>query len=344
VTLKRALQAWFALMLAILAGVGVRAGLDRGAWSVWSGLGSDAWGMAAWLNAGAVCAAFYLWVAYREPGLVARVAWLAALLALGGIAVAAYALLALSRWDPASGAPGLLLRSRRQRQPLDPGRSRQGQRGGGPQRSAAREGGRAEQREPRDRQLDASRRPQRNAPRPPLDAEPERDRDREQERETERQLREVEAVQRRIQGIHAPPPLAVTPGRPSRQPERVQLSAPLEVKAPALTPMGVPGEGRGQRGPREPREPRAARPPKDAGAALAPRPEGGQERQRGRNAKRGRGRDDDRDESRPPERKQRSREDRPLGREPRAARPAPADAAPTAFDAKPPVMQFRRRG
>ena len=53
---------------------------------------------------------FWLWVAYRENSVLARLAWLAGILALGNIAMAAYVLLALRRLPPGAGAAALFAR------------------------------------------------------------------------------------------------------------------------------------------------------------------------------------------------------------------------------------------
>jgi Protein of unknown function (DUF1475) len=53
---------------------------------------------------------FYLWVAYRETGWLARVLWLIAILALGNIAMSAYMLIVLWRLPANASIDRLLLR------------------------------------------------------------------------------------------------------------------------------------------------------------------------------------------------------------------------------------------
>lgn len=50
---------------------------------------------------------FWLWIAYREPGVLSRLVWLVLILLLGNIGMAAYMLLAL--WRLPTGAPIALL-------------------------------------------------------------------------------------------------------------------------------------------------------------------------------------------------------------------------------------------
>lgn len=54
---------------------------------------------------------FWLWVAYKETGWLARGLWLVLILALGNFAMAAYVLIQLWRLPPGAGARDLLLRS-----------------------------------------------------------------------------------------------------------------------------------------------------------------------------------------------------------------------------------------
>jgi hypothetical protein len=53
---------------------------------------------------------FWLWIAYKETSVLARVAWLLSILALGNMAMAAYMLLQLSRLPRNATAADLLLR------------------------------------------------------------------------------------------------------------------------------------------------------------------------------------------------------------------------------------------
>ena len=53
---------------------------------------------------------FYLWLAYREVGWLARTLWLLAILALGNIAMSAYMLLSLWRLPADASIDRLLLR------------------------------------------------------------------------------------------------------------------------------------------------------------------------------------------------------------------------------------------
>jgi len=53
---------------------------------------------------------FWLWIAYKEPGWGARLAWLAGVLALGNMTMAVYMLWQLWKLPPGATAADLLLR------------------------------------------------------------------------------------------------------------------------------------------------------------------------------------------------------------------------------------------
>ena len=116
-TLKRALQALFALVLLALLWATTRASLDKNVLQAYVDLGGDKWGLATLFDAYFGFIAFFAWVAYKEPRWMGRLGWFVALMALGNFAIAAYALIELAHWDPASGASGLLLRRKRAYEP-----------------------------------------------------------------------------------------------------------------------------------------------------------------------------------------------------------------------------------
>ena len=56
---------------------------------------------------------FYIWLAYKETGLVARIGWLIAILLLGNIAMSAYMLITLFRLPATATIEQVLLRQRK---------------------------------------------------------------------------------------------------------------------------------------------------------------------------------------------------------------------------------------
>ena len=81
--------------------------------SLWSSLDSFAgnpWAIATLWDAYFGFVTFWVWVAYKESSVVARIVWLILILALGNIAMSAYMLIQLFRLKPEDGMQALLLR------------------------------------------------------------------------------------------------------------------------------------------------------------------------------------------------------------------------------------------
>jgi len=53
---------------------------------------------------------FYLWLCYRETGLIARLGWFVLIMAFGNIAMASYVLLQVRAMRPGDGIESILLR------------------------------------------------------------------------------------------------------------------------------------------------------------------------------------------------------------------------------------------
>jgi hypothetical protein len=108
---KRGLQAWFGLVLVILLGVTIYASAQKSVWRAYVDLGTDRWGLATLFDAYFGFIAYFFWVAYKEASWPKRLGWFVLLMSMGNFAIAGYALWQLARWDPKTGAAGLLLRA-----------------------------------------------------------------------------------------------------------------------------------------------------------------------------------------------------------------------------------------
>jgi hypothetical protein len=79
----------------------------------WGGLtrGPDRyWTSATMLDAYFGFLTFYVWVFYKEPRWLPRIGWFVAIMLLGNMAMSAYVLLQLARFDPRAGFGTLLSR------------------------------------------------------------------------------------------------------------------------------------------------------------------------------------------------------------------------------------------
>lgn len=113
--MKAALTGFALLVLAALIGVSIWATGHQSIVPAISGLleqptaGSNPWFIATLFDAYFGFLWFWIWLAWREGGWLPRLVWLAAILLLGNMAMAAYVLLALWRLPPGAGTAGLLL-------------------------------------------------------------------------------------------------------------------------------------------------------------------------------------------------------------------------------------------
>jgi hypothetical protein len=108
VTLLRVL---FAGVLIAMVTLTIAASLEQGIVEAAGVLWPDAWFRATLADAYFGFLTVYVWIAYRERTLSARVVWFILLMSLGTIAVALYLLLALRRLGPSDSIERLLLRT-----------------------------------------------------------------------------------------------------------------------------------------------------------------------------------------------------------------------------------------
>lgn len=93
----------FAAVFAAMVWVTWWASLDRDVFTAGAALWADPWGRATLFDTYFAFLTIWLWVAWRERGWPLRLLWLALILTLGNLAIAAYFLIALFRLPP--GAP-----------------------------------------------------------------------------------------------------------------------------------------------------------------------------------------------------------------------------------------------
>lgn len=105
------LRILFVLILAAMIGVTGWAGSQRNLFEAGGELLRNPWGVATLFDAYFGFLTFFLWVAYKERSILARVVWFVLIMALGNIAMAVYVLLQLFR-IPANGSVEQLLRRR----------------------------------------------------------------------------------------------------------------------------------------------------------------------------------------------------------------------------------------
>lgn len=100
----------FSVVLLSMLGVTIWAGSHTALWAIPREVYSHPWFVATLFDTYFAFLTFYLWLAYKETGLLARVLWLVAILLLGNIAMAAYMLWELFRLPSNAPLESLLLR------------------------------------------------------------------------------------------------------------------------------------------------------------------------------------------------------------------------------------------
>lgn len=105
-----ALRILFIGVLVSMIAVTTWAGSERNLFEAGGELLRNPWGVATLADAYFGFLTFYVWVAYKERTVLARVAWFILIMALGNIAMSFYVLLQLFRMPPNASIAQLLLR------------------------------------------------------------------------------------------------------------------------------------------------------------------------------------------------------------------------------------------
>lgn len=90
--MKTFVVVFFVAVLAVMIGLTTAASLDRGIFVALEDLWPDLWFRATLADAYFAFLTVYLWVAWRERTVTARVLWFVAFICLGSIAIALYVL------------------------------------------------------------------------------------------------------------------------------------------------------------------------------------------------------------------------------------------------------------
>jgi hypothetical protein len=100
----------FSAVILVMLVATVQGTLDRNVMVALEELWPDPWFRATLADAYFGFLTVFIWIAYRERSLAARIAWFAALMLLGNFAIAAYILIALHRLPAGAPIERLLLR------------------------------------------------------------------------------------------------------------------------------------------------------------------------------------------------------------------------------------------
>lgn len=104
------LRIFFLGVLAAMLWVTSRASMDAAIWQLPPSLTGDLWFQATLADAYFGFLTFFVWLAYKERGWLARIVWLVAILLLGNIAMSVYCLIQLFRVPASADLRDVLLR------------------------------------------------------------------------------------------------------------------------------------------------------------------------------------------------------------------------------------------
>ena len=107
-----ALRCFFIIVLISMLGVTTWASKQQPLWELPYETWTHPWFIATLFDAYWGFLTFYCWLVYKEVSRVARVVWLIAILLLGNIAMAVYALIQLFKVSPTGRIEDVLLRRR----------------------------------------------------------------------------------------------------------------------------------------------------------------------------------------------------------------------------------------
>ncbi|MCA9168031.1 MAG: DUF1475 family protein [Planctomycetales bacterium] len=108
--IRKLLMMLFAGILLGMLFITTKAAFNRSIFALEPQLTSDPWFHATLVDAYCGFVTFYVWVAYKETAVWARVAWFVLIMTLGNIAMSVYMLNQLWRWDETQGIAALLCR------------------------------------------------------------------------------------------------------------------------------------------------------------------------------------------------------------------------------------------
>jgi len=109
--MKTALKLLFGGIFVWMTVLTIRTSLAVSLWSAWDSFAANPWAVATLYDAYFGFITFFVWVAYKESRMSARILWLVLILALGNIAMSLYVLIQLFSLKPEEPAEAILRRA-----------------------------------------------------------------------------------------------------------------------------------------------------------------------------------------------------------------------------------------
>ena len=108
--MKRFLQLLFAAIFLFMTVATIRTSLAVSLWDAWEDYAANPWAVVTLYDAYCGFLVFYVWVAYKERQLWAKLVWAVLIMGLGNIATALYVLIQLARLKPHEPVESILRR------------------------------------------------------------------------------------------------------------------------------------------------------------------------------------------------------------------------------------------
>jgi hypothetical protein len=108
--MKTILKLLFGFILFWMVVLTIRTSLAMSIWDAWDSYAANPWAVATLYDAYFGFLTFWVWVAYKEKTLAARVLWFVLIAALGNITMSLYVLIQLFRLKPDEPAEAILSR------------------------------------------------------------------------------------------------------------------------------------------------------------------------------------------------------------------------------------------
>ncbi len=108
--MKLLLKLLFGAIFVSMTVLTIRTSLAVSLWAAWPGYAANPWAVATLYDAYFGFLTFYVWVAYKEKLMWARVLWFVLIMGLGNIAMSLYVLIQLMRLDSEEPVESLLRR------------------------------------------------------------------------------------------------------------------------------------------------------------------------------------------------------------------------------------------
>ncbi len=108
--MKTALKLLFAAIFLWMTVLTIRTSLSVSLWRAWDSFSANPWAVATLYDAYFGFITFWVWVAYKEKTLLARLLWLVLIFGLGNIAMSLYVLIQLFRLKPGQPVEAMLRR------------------------------------------------------------------------------------------------------------------------------------------------------------------------------------------------------------------------------------------